>query len=110
MVRVFKIKVWDNPSGEWIVQAGKFTQKALGAIPRAEIIPGEDEEVDGGNVDRNGRYLSATECAGLKSELEDKENQLQALANGAYLDRPFENREAGLRRRIADLKSLIGTR
>jgi hypothetical protein len=61
MVRLCKIKVWDEPTGQWIVQTGKFTQPALMALPRAESIPREDEEVAEAAVDGNGRYLFSDE-------------------------------------------------
>jgi hypothetical protein len=57
LVKVYQIKVWDQPSGRWIFEHGKFTKEALLEIPEALIVPDEDEEVEHSLLDENGRYL-----------------------------------------------------
>jgi hypothetical protein len=106
--KVCKIKVWDNPTGQWIVEPGKFTEEALKAIPRSEIIAGADEEVDDADIGQDGRYLPPDESQALRDQLTDLEAQLKGVEAGIPLGSPWENRGAGLRHRIAAIKSMLG--
>jgi hypothetical protein len=55
MVRVYRFRVKDPESDEWIVQLSKATQRRIAQID-GRIIEGSGEDVPDSSVDQEGYY------------------------------------------------------
>jgi len=55
MVKVYQCKSWDDGQAMWIVNRGHFTIEAIKKLPKTEIVPGTEREVEESALDENGR-------------------------------------------------------
>jgi hypothetical protein len=59
MVTVYRFRIFDPNTGDWVVQLSKGTEERIIAL-EGSIIEGTAEEVAPSLIDSDGRYIPAT--------------------------------------------------
>ena len=56
MVKVYQARSWDDGRSKWKFEPGWWTKERIAKMPKGDIIPGTEREIETSQLDKDQHY------------------------------------------------------